>query len=150
MPALDQLLVVERQNHQFCTAVDVTVAPDRRSLTTRIAGHPPPILLGEPPRFLDNGHRGAPLGVRSDLGWPDQTVDVGPPWGLVAYTDGIIEPLLPDGRRLDLEGLLAIVAAIPFPPSAADLDELLDAMQQPHLAAGHDDDLAVLALLVPR
>lgn len=147
-PALDDMLTAERQDGQFCTVCDVVIAADRRSLTWRLAGHPPPILLGAPPRYLDYSHRGVPIGVRSDRGWAIATTELPEAWGLLVFTDGVYEPTVPTGGRLDLEGLLEITAREPFPADGTDLHRLLDLVQQPHLDAGHTDDLAVLGLLV--
>lgn len=149
LPVLEELLVVERQDHQFATVCDITISADRRLLSSRVAGHPPPIVLSdEAPHLLENGHRGVPLGVRAGLAWPTGTVVRSGSWGLLAYTDGVFEPLRADGSRVELAGLLELVAAQPRPTDAKDLDALLEAVGQPHLDAGHTDDLAAIALLV--
>ncbi len=149
MPALDDVLSAERQQHQFCTVCDVTISADRRRVTWRLAGHPPPILLGERPSYLPNARRGVPVGIQADLGWYSDTVDLPGPWGLLVFTDGVFESELGDGTRLELTGLLDLVGTRPFPALAADLDALLEVVQQPHADAGHPDDLAILGLLVP-
>lgn len=149
LPALDDVLDSERQDHQFCTAVDLTIAPDRSHLTTRLAGHPPPILLGAEPQLLGNAHRGLPLGVRAGRGWASETIALGHEWGLLAFTDGAFEVLLDDGSRLELSGLVDLVADQPRALDQAGLDALLDAVEQPHRASGHPDDLALIGFLVP-
>ncbi|CAN5756540.1 SpoIIE family protein phosphatase [soil metagenome] len=147
--ALDDVLVSERQDHQFCTVVDLTVSADRRELTSRLAGHPPPILIGERPTLLDNGHRGLPIGILGVSGWPAATVDLPPHAGFLIFSDGAFESVQADGSRLELAGLLDLVSGRPRPQDQADLDGLLDAIERPHLAAGHPDDLALLGFLVP-
>jgi serine phosphatase RsbU (regulator of sigma subunit) len=149
LPALDDVLASERQQQEFCTVCDLTVTADRRHLTSRLAGHPPPICLGDEPVLLDNAHRGLPLGVRSERGWPSGTTELAPSWGILAYTDGAFEVRQPDGSRLELDGLLELVAAVSPPHDQATLDELLDAVQRPHLQAGHPDDLALIGILAP-
>jgi serine phosphatase RsbU (regulator of sigma subunit) len=146
-PTLDAVLETEREDGQFCTACDVTVSPDRRTLTWRLAGHPPPILLGTTHAYLDNANRGVPLGVRSELGWRTATIELPHPWGLLVFTDGVFETLLPTGERLELSGLLDLVSGHALPTCTGELDDLLEAVQQPHLEAGHSDDLAMLGLL---
>jgi serine phosphatase RsbU (regulator of sigma subunit) len=149
LPALDDVLLSERQDHQFCTAVDLTISADRLHLTTRLAGHPPPICLSDAPGLLDGGHRGLPLGVRADRRWPGATVELGSSWGILAYTDGAFEVLQADGTRLELTGLVDLVAGFPRPVDQTGLDALLDAVQAPHRTSGHPDDLALIGLLVP-
>ncbi|QXC59457.1 SpoIIE family protein phosphatase [Aquihabitans sp. G128] len=148
--ALDDVLDLERQHHQFCTVADLTIAADRSSVTSRLAGHPPPIVLGDDgPAFLDNGHRGVPLGIPGSHAWPDAVHPLPAGSGLLLYSDGAFESLRPDGTRIELAGLLDLVAAVPRPVDAAGLDALLDHVERPHREAGHPDDLALLGILVP-
>ena len=53
LPNLQALLDAERHNEDlFATVCDATIAPDRRSVALRLAGHPGPILMGEETRQL--------------------------------------------------------------------------------------------------
>ncbi len=64
LPALDDVLVAERQRDEtFVTVCDISVAPDRRTATVRLAGHPPPLLLGSTPTVWPGSASGPPLGV---------------------------------------------------------------------------------------
>jgi len=120
---LESLFEVERDHAAtYTTLCDVTVAKDRRSAAVRLAGHPPPLLVGaDGSQFVACTPR-TPLGVRGP-GPRDSTADLvplEPGWSLLLYTDGIYEGRRhPDGGRLDLEGLA----------------ELLDELH----AAGHGD-----------
>lgn len=150
---LEAILEAERADHQFCTLLDITVSADRRRLTTRVAGHPPGILLdltgSKPASYLPTAHRDVPLGVGVEASWSASTIEIDGPWGLLVFTDGVYEPVDDDGTQLDLEGLIDIVLAEAPPRSGDDLDRLLDLLQQPHLSAGHPDDLAMVGLLAP-
>jgi serine phosphatase RsbU (regulator of sigma subunit) len=148
LPALDDVLVAERQDGQFCTVCDITIDADRRLLRSRLAGHPPPILLGEEATFVANTHRGVPIGVRAGTGWKTASVDLPASWGLLVFTDGVYEPELPSGDRLELAGLIDLVRGQAQPTDKTSLHRLLDAVEQPHLDARHTDDLAVFGLLV--
>ena len=72
LPTLQLVHVHERHfTWMFTTLCMVTVAPDRRSVAIRLAGHPPPLLISaagivalEPERVEP------PLGVVDDLRWP--------------------------------------------------------------------------------
>ncbi|MCU1352739.1 MAG: Serine phosphatase RsbU regulator of sigma subunit-like protein [Acidimicrobiales bacterium] len=147
LPALDSVLRVERQTGLFCTVCDVTISPDRRLIETRLAGHPPPVVLGADPLLLPGAHRGVPLGVSTDQGWATGAFEPASRWGLLGYTDGVIEAQIGPGVRLGIEGLLAIVTEQPEPRDERELGALLDAVRAPHTDAAHDDDLAVVALL---
>lgn len=149
---LEAILEAERADRQFCTLLDITVSPDRRHLTTRVAGHPPGILLdldgSQPASYLPTEHRDVPLGIGVEGTWNAATIELDGPWGLLVFTDGVYEPVVPDGGQLDLEGLIDIVRSDAPPASGDDLDRLLDLIRQPHLDAGHPDDLALVGLLV--
>jgi len=147
LPGIDSVFRAERQSEQFCTVCDVTITPDRRRISTRLAGHPPPILMSAAGvGLVDGTHRGAPLGVSRSV-WRTAWLDAETPWCLLLYTDGLYEPRLPDGTRLGLERMVGLVAAEQLPGSHEELDRLLDVVQAPHVAAGHDDDVAIVGLL---
>ncbi|MCU1499978.1 MAG: putative Sensory transduction histidine kinase [Acidimicrobiales bacterium] len=148
LPCMDAVLTSERQQRQFATVIDLTISADRSLITSRLAGHPPPILLGDKPVLADNGHRGVPLGIPGAGGWPAATVALAPWRGLLLYTDGAFESVLPDGSRLGLPGLLDLVVSGPGPTEQVGLDALLDRIQQLHGDARHVDDLALFAILV--
>src|SRR5699024_6775959 len=69
LPILDDVLTAEREDGQFCTVCDLTVSADRRRITWRLAGHHPPILLGDRGAHLTGADPGPPLGVAPELGW---------------------------------------------------------------------------------
>lgn len=149
LPALDEVLVSERPDNRFCTACDLTISSDRAQITSRLAGHPPPILLDGRPELLSNTHRGLPLGIRSDRAWESATVDVTAPWGILAYTDGAFEATQDDGSRLEIAGLVELVRSLPSAVDQIGLDALLDAIERPHQQSRHADDLALIGLLAP-
>lgn len=147
LPILDDVLSAEREDGQFCTVSDLTVSADRRHLSWRLAGHHPPILLSEAAGLLEGADPGPPLGVAPELGWSTADLALPDSWGLLMFTDGVFEALLPEGGRLELEGLLELVRRHPIPVVPEELDRLLDALIEPHAVAGHDDDLAVFGVL---
>ena len=147
LPGLHAMLEAERSGEQFCTVCDVTISPDRRHIATRLAGHPSPMLVTDSARYLPDGHRGLPIGI-DPWDWATASIEVTEPWALLLFTDGLIEPTRSDGTRLDLDGLLDLMGGRGRPTSADDLDWLLDHLQQPHVDAGHDDDVAIVGLLV--
>jgi len=112
LPKLQLLLDTERPaEHVFATACDVTIAPDRASAAIRLAGHPAPILM-HPDRadLIQPAERGPILGLMPTAEWPAHEQPLGDDWGLLMFTDGIIEGRASNGNgRLDDEGLAALV-----------------------------------------
>jgi serine phosphatase RsbU (regulator of sigma subunit) len=116
LPALDDVLVAERQRDEtFVTVCDISVGPDRRTATVRLAGHPPPLLLGSTPTVWPGSASGPPLGVLADQTWEASVATLPAPWAVLLYTDGIIEGRQGGGAdRLGVEGLTARLQASGF------------------------------------
>ena len=106
-PALDDLLVAERQHEEtFVTVCDVTIRPDRSGGTVRLAGHPPPVLLEPAPAVWPGVVPGPPLGCLPGQTWSEAAADLAGPWGVLLYTDGLIEGRRQgSAERLGVEGL---------------------------------------------
>ncbi|GLZ55642.1 fused response regulator/phosphatase [Actinomycetospora sp. NBRC 106378] len=118
LPTLGRLLVHERaRTGIFATLAVLTVDPDRRRGRLRLAGHPPPVLMQ-----LDGGVRplpvsrlGRPIGIVADDRWEDLEIELPPRWGLLLYTDGLVEgrpvpSAVAEGEDvLGTDGLLAVV-----------------------------------------
>jgi serine phosphatase RsbU (regulator of sigma subunit) len=112
LPMLQSVLDAERHDRAvFATLAMAQIEPDRGSLTLRSAGHPSPLLLAGTPRPLVEGPSGPPLGVVDAPNWQSVSIDLEPSWGVLLYTDGLVEGLRPDGTRLGEEGLSEIVVA---------------------------------------
>ena len=115
-------------------------------LTWTNAGHPPPLLISRDglAHYLTDGH-GILLGTRAAIPRPDATALLPPGSTLVLYTDGLIEA---PGQTLDtgLNRLRQHAAALAHRPLASFTDQLLRRVRP----ADNDDDVALLALRVPR
>ncbi|MEV5826645.1 fused response regulator/phosphatase [Spirillospora sp. NPDC052242] len=114
LETLDAVLEHERWGDEiFTTVCMLTISPDRRTARVHRAGHPRPLLFGpDGVRALPEEPRGPALGLLPGLEWPAQEVELGDAWGLMLYTDGLIEGCVGNGaERLDLEGLLELAAA---------------------------------------
>lgn len=111
LTTLDAVLGHERRSEEiFTTLCMVTVDPSRRSARMHRAGHPLPLLFGaDGVRPLPDDPSGPALGLIPGAHWPGVDVDLGERWGLMLYTDGLIEGTVGDGpERLDTHGLLAL------------------------------------------
>lgn len=110
---LDRLLVHERHtDDHFATVATLHLAPDRRSVDLRLAGHPPPILLhaADGPRTLEASVR-PPIGLDLGDAWPATRIDLRGDWALLLYTDGLIEGRIGAGHaRLGTQALARLVA----------------------------------------
>jgi serine phosphatase RsbU (regulator of sigma subunit) len=123
--------VLERERHRkevFATVAMVSLDVATGSGSLRLAGHPPPVVLGAEPYLVSEERPGPPLGL-FDVQWPGIPVSLGPQWSLMLYTDGLIEGRAGPGREiLGPEGLVELIAesagdlAVPgFPESLPDI-----------------------------
>jgi serine phosphatase RsbU (regulator of sigma subunit) len=134
--------------HRTATCVYSLVKGDQGgpySLAWSAAGHPPPLLVtfdGDT-RYLDDGH-GLLLGVDPDTERHDAVERLPQGGTLLLYTDGLIERR---GESLDhgLTRLRQHAGAL----SDRDLEGMCDELLA-GLGAGSQDDVALLALRVPR
>lgn len=133
---------------RFATLCVFVLTPDGDHLDVvhLRAGHPYPIWIGpdNPPQLLD-GPSGPPVGIFiKDTAWTSETTRLGPTDKIVAYTDGAIECLGPDGTMIGHEGLLALLDQIDHPTSSNDALQLI----RHHIRAatiGLGDDVLALA-----
>lgn len=102
------------------------------------AGHLPALLFHADGRIDQLGEAVAqPLGVGSEF--PEYTATFPPGTDLLLYTDGLVESRSRDVTR-GIEWLLAAVAELPRPLSAAACDDLIAALT----GGDHDDDIALV------
>ncbi|WP_406727795.1 PP2C family protein-serine/threonine phosphatase [Streptomyces sp. GD-15H] len=133
----------------FVTAVIAELSADGSTLRTANRGHPAPLLVHRGrARPLEPGAPSLPLGL-ADLGGPDIPVDrYALPEGavLVLFTDGVVEAR--DHRGVFYDPVPRL--SRPLPP---DPDHVLDALLADlyrHTAEHLDDDVALLAIGLPR
>ena len=145
--------VLEHERHRkevFATVAMVSLNAATGAGNLRLAGHPPPVILGKAPRLLTNERPGPPLGL-FDVDWPGIAFSLGQDWSLMLYTDGLIEGRGGPGREiLGCEGLVELVTEsgadsdLPgFPESLPDaLVKQVERLNGQALA----DDIAVLVV----
>lgn len=114
LPILSEMLVYERHDPViFATMCTLIVAPDRRSASMYLAGHPAPLLRGADGggRWTPLPQRGGPaLGLIPNASWSPVAVPLPEEaWELMLYTDGAIEGHLPGSdERLGISGLATL------------------------------------------
>ncbi|MDN3354840.1 SpoIIE family protein phosphatase [Actinomadura sp. DC4] len=147
---LDRVLTLERWTEEiFTTLCMVTVHPDRRHATMYRAGHPRPLLFsGSGVRAMPEEACGPAIGLFTDGEWPAAEIELPDSWGLMLYTDGLIEGRVGHGsRRLDTEGLVDLAAqALRRGMTGQDLIDALVADAEDLNGGVLTDDLAILLL----
>jgi serine phosphatase RsbU (regulator of sigma subunit) len=157
LPTMHQLLVHERNNPAlFTTLATATVDPTRSRMTLRLAGHPPPALVGEgeDSRILSDERLGMPLGVGEGSTWAPVEVELPPKWTLLLYTDGLIEGRQSSGEVLWTDGLMELLREVTAAPEpwrddpAAMLDGVMERVRS--LSTAQTDDVAAVLLVCDR
>jgi serine phosphatase RsbU (regulator of sigma subunit) len=126
LPKLQQVLVSERHDRSlFTTACTVALRADntddgRVHGLVRLAGHPPPLVLGHTPITVQPPV-GLPLGISPTTTWEAAAVTLDPGWAMLLHTDGLIEGRSTEPHELLwTEGLIDVLAA----ERETDLDRL--------------------------
>lgn len=153
---LQQILKHERHAPDiFATLCTLTAMPDRESGVVFLAGHPPPILVdGDGLRLFEAAHVCQPLGLVDTDVWTGNPVEFAGDWGLLLYTDGLIEGRVGDGaERLGSERLVELLddRGAAEVGSLADASPLLDDLvgEVERLNGGDlTDDLAMVLVAV--
>ncbi|WP_433475946.1 PP2C family protein-serine/threonine phosphatase [Spirillospora sp. CA-142024] len=150
LDTLDAVLEHERWGEEiFTTVCMLTIAPDRRTARLHRAGHPRPLFFGPAgvEAIPDEPH-GPALGLIPGAGWPAVDLELGDSWGLLLYTDGLIEGYTgDDGEHLDLSGLMRLAKTAHGTGQRGDV--LVDGLIAEAERLNGDvlsDDLAVLLL----
>jgi sigma-B regulation protein RsbU (phosphoserine phosphatase) len=139
--------------NQFATVVFGILIPSDGGFDVQLAsgGHLPPLVLGADgeARYADTVG-GNPVGIPMEPSFVATRFRLGPGDTLVLYTDGLTEARVGSGtERYDFHGALLKFAAEHAPATASAIvvaiQSLLDGF-----GSGLEDDVAVLALGVPR
>jgi serine phosphatase RsbU (regulator of sigma subunit) len=123
-PAVEQVLITERHSPEvFATLAGVTVDLGRSHASVRLAGHPPPLLVGQGRARPLRAAPGLVLGVLAGQPYPVGTFPLeDSDWALLVYTDGLIEGRVPGGQRLGVDGLCRLIDE--HRPTTANLPDL--------------------------
>ncbi|MFD7900418.1 PP2C family protein-serine/threonine phosphatase [Streptomyces sp. NPDC059743] len=153
LSTLQQVLEHERESEEiFATLCTVDITPDGRRAGLCLAGHPSPLITrnGRAAHLLPYEEEGGPaLGLLPRARWPRRQVELGASWGLMLYTDGLIEGRAAPGatRRLGQDGMVEMINAQLARGLTGD-DLLESAVAQARELNGGEltDDVAVLLL----
>lgn len=118
LSTLQRVLEHERESDEiFATLCTVDISPDGRSAGLCLAGHPAPLLAradgegGTPvAELLPYDNNGPALGLLPNARWPRTQIELGGSWGLMLYTDGLIEGRVgTGGERLGQDGMVDLI-----------------------------------------
>jgi PAS domain S-box-containing protein len=147
---LNDAILRQHGDARFCTVLHgrVTVSDGGARLVLASAGHPPPLVLRADGAVEVVPAGGPLLGVIRAVVHPDVIATLGPGDAILAFTDGVTEGRGHDGMFGDdrLQDLLGGSVGL---DAAALVDRIVDAAVA-HQGGSSQDDLAVLALRVPR
>lgn len=154
LQGMQRLLTLERHAEDvFATVCDISLTADLRRATARIAGHPCPLMIGvDSVEQISVPTRGPLLGLTDDTTWRGSDVELGDDWGLVVFTDGVVEGRSPSGGRLDVTGLARIATkAVSAGAGLGSLaDELIAGAEEANGGALPDDVALFLLGAGPR
>lgn len=142
----------ERDAGRFCTAIFGLLRPDGDGFTFTLAsgGHPPPLLIGADGTAGYQPMAGGPfIGVFANAVFTATTIRLRPGDTLLFYTDGLTDARTGTARARYGDQALGDFAASLAPTSATSAVSAIIALLD-GFADGLDDDVAVLALSVPR
>jgi serine phosphatase RsbU (regulator of sigma subunit) len=112
LSTLQRMIEYERRDlGTFATLCTLQIAPDRRRMTMRRAGHPSPVLIdGRSITSLPLQPGGPPVGMFDERHWPQSEFELPARWAILLYTDGIIEGGDGGSGRLGETGLGALIS----------------------------------------
>jgi serine phosphatase RsbU (regulator of sigma subunit)/ketosteroid isomerase-like protein len=144
LTALDTVnrALLARGDGALCSVAAVTLGDDPlQSVRLAVAGHPPPLLVGEE-AISEAAVSGPVLGAFHDAEWAISSIGVEPGRQLVIVTDGIAETRGPDGRFGEDRLREALRGATNPALTAQHVEGALHAFAGGAL----DDDVAILAI----
>ncbi len=108
---LDTFIRTEWHSVTFATMCTLGIEPHRSRGSLVLAGHPPPIVVGDTSRPVGDEAFGPLLGVLPDPDWRGVELPLGRGATVLLYTDGLVEGRAsPDSvQRLGIDALLPII-----------------------------------------
>lgn len=135
---------------RFCTMALATLEPEPGGarVVLSLGGHPRPLLRRSGGDVTEVGVPGNLLGVLPDPDLYDSPLQLGPGDALVMFSDGVTEARAHDEDFGDRQ-LAELVSTLRHATAAEIVTAVVDAVRE-FRAGGPRDDVAVLAIVIPR
>jgi sigma-B regulation protein RsbU (phosphoserine phosphatase) len=144
---VNRLVCENTASDVFITAILGRIDPQSGTIDFVNAGHPAPILVGQPTHAASLEHNSLPLGVEPHETFAVQQIARNEHGGVVLfYTDGLDEAEDPAGKIMGIQAVAHALSELGRPSGDEALQAALNAVRQ-HLAGGKNrDDLTLLAV----
>jgi serine phosphatase RsbU (regulator of sigma subunit) len=152
LTALNHYVNVALAKHNvYATALCLRIDPAREAVQWASAGHPPAFLRTAGGLLERLEPTAMMLGAGGDHEFEahEQSMPLRPGDTVIAYTDGVIEARDQTGRMLTIEGMQAVMAALPLVTESASCADAVMAAVQRHRYGPVQDDTLIVELRRP-
>jgi serine phosphatase RsbU (regulator of sigma subunit) len=147
---VEQVLLAERgDDERFASVAMLSIEPDLSKLRLLLCGHPPPLLVQAGEVIELAAEPSPPLAIVPGTCPSEITIGLDGDWGLLLYTDGLIEGTATPGERdrFGTEGLVPYLRGLLEEPLAPeDFASALLAESERRHGGPLPDDVAVLTV----
>jgi PAS domain S-box-containing protein len=133
-------------DESFATALYAVLDVGRHELRYTNAGHPPPLRRAVSGEVTMLESHGLPLGITSDSPYGESVLPLAPGDFVLAYTDGVTETRMRDGRLLGESGLAALLQELFEKPDGQLLEGLYQRVKQRNAEVALADDVLLFSI----
>jgi PAS domain S-box-containing protein len=151
LDALNEALLERRRDQEFCSVAlaFVTLRDDGLDVKLSLGGHPQALIKRASGKLDRAGTPGMLMGFAHDPPLSDDDVRLDPGDTIVLYTDGVTDAAH-DGDRFGDERLVELTAGLDPFLHASELTETIENTAVAHAQYQPQDDMALVAVQVPR
>jgi PAS domain S-box-containing protein len=151
LDALNEALLERRRDQEFCSVALAFVRLGEGGVDVKLSlgGHPPAIIKRASGEIEYAGSPGLLMGFAHDPPLVDDTLRLEPGDTLLLYTDGVTD-VARDGDRFGDRRLGELAASLSPAMHASELTETIENTAAAHAELQPQDDMALVAVQVPR
>jgi PAS domain S-box-containing protein len=151
LDSLNEALLERRRDQEFCSVALAFVSLGERGLDVKLSlgGHPPAIVKRASGEVEYAGSPGLLMGFVHDPPLADDALRLEPGDTLLLYTDGVTD-VARDGDRFGDRRLGELAASLSSELHASELTETIENIAVAHAEFQPQDDMALVAVQVPR
>jgi PAS domain S-box-containing protein len=142
----DELAILVRDNFYFATAICGVLDLKQGAFEYAGAGHPQPFVFHADGSVEALSTRGMALGMLAGEDYPRHTLRLREGDTILIYSDGAVEQIDPEGKRLEEEGFLELLRKEGFPARMNSLAKIEEALLQTAGTLFLGDDLSLLRI----